>query len=805
MLLKKRIQRKKLEERLPIRGDFVLKSETKASRHINIISHYDDSTLIDASGKLIKIFRLSGLDIATKPDSTVDLYKLRRNSLWKSLSSDLGIHCWRIRKKTVDFPHGEFANSYAHSVNQRYKEQIEKTEMFHCEDYFAIYTKPPEGVIHKGLDFFRQFSEAGDKAAHDAYLKKRHEQLGHVMQKMLNALSDYGPEVLTTYKKHHISFSQPLEFISYLINFETHSIPLLIPDARPVLIRNRLFFNRRSGTIELRKANNDKRFAAVLSIKEYAPITYAGMLDIFDDLRIEYTITQSFRPYDRQLAKSKLRDQQKDFEQSRDESVSQTEQIDEAVDEVASGEVDYGAHHFSLVCYADAQDDLNRAVGEIIGRFSNIDVQCVREDIASECTFWAQLPGNLAYIARKADISTLNFASLVSLHNYSQGRLSGNHWGDAVTVFETKAGSPYYFNFHYKDVGNFLVYGSMGSGKTLLIGFLILQSMKFGGKRIIFDKDRGLEIMVSAMGGAYETITPGVATGMNPCQLEDTPENRKFLSYLFQKMLFAGTNTVSPSDSNVIEHAIGGMYHLPRENRQLCHIAPYFGKRDVDSIRSRFDEWHSGGKHAWLFDNAQDSLHLNTDIVGVDLGKILKDEACKTPTLMYIWHRFSQLLYGQRAIIFMDEAWRCLEDEYLSNEINDLSRTPRKKNWMFGMASQEAKDTEDSAANAAAVCKIFFPNRMAEASTYVDKLGLTHYEYEILKNLNSEEHYFLLNYGHGKESVVLRANLANLTREIAIISAREQSLKVFDTVRKEVGNDPQQWLPLFYERMEAKK
>ena len=789
------------KEILPLRSDFLLRREAKASRHINIASHYDNDTLMDDSGKLIKIIRLSGLDFSTKSDAMLDMYKLRRNSLWKSFNSEFGVHCWTNRRKTVNFPSGEFQNPYAAQVNKKYKAQIEKTEMFHCEHFLAIYTKPPEGILQKGLDFFRQFSEVGDKAARESYTKKRHEELSHMMQKVLKALADYEPEVLATYKKNQISFSSPLEFLSDLINLQRFSIPFITPNAKTALLKNRLFFNRRSGTIEARMPDGKKRFASVLTIKEYAPVTRAGMFDVLNQLRIEYTMTQSYRFYDRQVAKNKLRDQQKDMEQSRDESVSQTEQIDEAFDEAASGEVSFGAHHFTLVCYADTQDMLNKNIGEIIGEFSNLDINCVREDVASECAFWAQLPGNIAYVPRKADISSLNFASLASFHNYAQGKLTGNHWGNAVTVFETLSGSPYYFNFHFKDVGNFLVYGAMGSGKTLLIGFLILQSMKFGGKRIIFDKDRGLEIMVRAMGGVYETIAPGIKTGMSPCQLEDTPENRKFLSYLFQKMLFPKTEDMKASDSEVIEHAIGGMFHLPRKDRQLKSIAPFFGIRQKDSIRARFDEWHSAGKHAWLFDHEKDSLHLNTDVIGIDLGKILKDEDCKTPTLMYLWHRFSQLVLGQRAIIFMDEAWRCLEDDYLANEINDLSRTPRKKNWMFGLASQEASDAKDSPVNAAAVCKFFFPNPMAKYETYVDKLGLSQQEYEIIKTMDNDAHYFLLNYGRGKESVVLRANLAGLEEEIAVISAREQSLNVFDTVRHEVGEKEEQWLPLFYERM----
>jgi len=337
------------------------------------------------------------------------------------------------------------------------------------------------------------------------------------------------------YEKNGVKYSAPLEFLSQIINADRFPVPLAISDAAVLLPRKRLFFNRRAGTIEVRASDGSKKFAVVLSIKNYSPITYQGMFDEISSLKIEYTMTQSFRFYDRQTAKKMMRDQQKDMQQSKDESVSLTEQIDEVFDDIASGEVGYGIHHLTLTCYANTQDELNAHVGTLISRFTDLDIACVREDIGSECGFWAQLPGNFSYIARPADISTKNMAALMSLHNYAIGKMQGNHWGEAVTIFETLSGSPYYFNFHYKDVGNFLVYGAMGSGKTVLVGFLIAQSMKFGGKRIIFDKDRGLEILVRALRGVYEIIKPGVPTGFNPCQLEDTPENRKFLSLLFKK------------------------------------------------------------------------------------------------------------------------------------------------------------------------------------------------------------------------------------------------------------------------------
>jgi type IV secretion system protein VirB4 len=124
----------------------------------------------------------------------------------------------------------------------------------------------------------------------------------------------------------------------------------------------------------------------------------------------------------------------------------------------------------------------------------------VREDAALEPSFWAQFPGNTQFIPRKALISSANFAGPASFHSHPVGRASGNHWGPAVTLLETTAASPYYFNFHKGDLGNFLVIGPSGAGKTVVLNFLLAQSERFQPKVVFFDKDRGAEIFLRAMG-----------------------------------------------------------------------------------------------------------------------------------------------------------------------------------------------------------------------------------------------------------------------------------------------------------------
>ena len=174
---------------------------------------------------------------------------------------------------------------------------------------------------------------------------------------------------------------------------------------------------------------------------------------------------------------------------------------------------------------------------------------------------------------------------------------------------------------------------------------------------------------------------------------------------------------------------------------------------------------------------------------------------------MYLMFRFSQLLEGQRGLIFIDEGWLALGDDYFKNIINDLSRTPRKKNNIFGLATQAANDTASSAVSApineAAACKIFFPNPTAHYEVYVKEFGLTDHEYHLIKTLPDDKHYFLLNYGKGKESVVIRANLEGLEDEIAVISGREETVNLLDRIRAEVGNDPAVWLPVFHQRRKS--
>ena len=76
--------------------------------------------------------------------------------------------------------------------------------------------------------------------------------------------------------------------------------------------------------------------------------------------------------------------------------------------------------------------------------------------------------------------------------------------------------------------------------------------------------------------------------------------------------------------------------------------------------------------------------------------------------------------------------------------------------------------------------------------------------YELIKTLPDDQHYFVLQYGL-KEIAVVRINLKGLEKEIAVISGRENSVRLLDEIRAEQGDDPNKWLPVFYQKIQQRE
>ncbi|MFI4964111.1 MAG: VirB4 family type IV secretion/conjugal transfer ATPase, partial [Caulobacterales bacterium] len=474
-------------------------------------------------------------------------------------------------------------------------------------------------------------------------------------------------------------------------------------------------------------------------------------------------------------------------------------------DDVSAGRAAFGEHHLTVMVRAPSFAALNEAVAEAQASFTDMGVIAVREDVNLEPAFWAQFPGNFKDIARRALISTANFAGFASGHNFPVGQAAGNLWGPAVTVLETTSAGPYHFNFHKGDLGNFTLIGPSGSGKTVVLSFLLAQARKFDPRIVFFDKDRGAEIFLRAIGGRYDAIRPGQPTGFNPLQLADTPVNRDFLAEWTARLVARPGEALEPEDLARIKDAVDANYDQQPIYRRLRHFAELFrGDRrpDAADLAARLRPWWGDGERAWLFDNADDQLDLETRTLGFDMTQILDSPVLRTPAMMYLFHRVEQRLDGDPTLIVIDEGWKALDDDVFVARIKDWEKTIRKRNGVVGFATQSAQDALESRIASAiieqAATQIFMANPKAQARDYCDGFGLTEHEFNLVRSLPDTAHCFLIK--HGADSVVARLNLANEPDLLTVLSGRERTVRLLDSLREDLGENPADWLPSLLER-----
>lgn len=546
---------------------------------------------------------------------------------------------------------------------------------------------------------------------------------------------------------------------------------------------------------------SDRSYLGFVSIKDYPGQTSPGMFDELLRLPFELTISQSFGFVERQAALGRMNLTLRRMRSAEDEAVSLRGELSNAKDEVAAGRSGFGEHHMTIGVRGASPAEVDAGVAEVQAALADLGIIAVREEIALEPAFWAQFPGNFKYIARRGLVSTGNFAGLASGHNFALGQPHGNHWGDAVTLLETTAAGPYFFNFHQADLGNFTVIGPSGSGKTVALNFLLAQARKFDPRIIFFDKDRGGELFIRAIGGRYDVLRPGTPSGLNPLRLEDSVANRQFL--IDWLALLAGGGDVD--ELAQIKDAVDANYAQPPHHRRLRHIVELFrgGHRPhAGDLWSRLRPWWGDGERAWLFDNEADATDLSARSVGFDMTQILDDPAVRTPTMMYLFHRVEERLDGSPAIIVVDEGWKALDDEVFVRRIKDWEKTIRKRNGIVGFATQSAQDALESQIASAiieqAATQIFMANPKARAADYIEGFGLTAHEYELVRSLPDSAHCFLVKHGH--ESVVVRLDLSGERELLTILSGRERTVRLLDELRAERGDAPDAWYDALMER-----
>lgn len=818
--------------------DIRLTNFAHIERHIPFSSHIDPNIIINKNGDLVSTWEVRGISFETRSDDELDVKKNELDNFIRSFSNEnVAVYVNVLKRGTKIDIEGDFDNFwFAEENNNRYLSYLEQQRNKATFIYVSLVMKC-QNLQNKTDSFMTSiFSTITGKK--NINLNEKSNLIDLNLSKMRNlcyrfdkGLSEFGARKLGLYEKNECVYSELIEIYNFILSGFYR--PIIIEPTRlsNLMATSNYIFGEQ--TI-ISTVNDQSKYMKCVEIKTYSNQTNQGVFDFLLSFPFDICITQSFSILPSKSGVDLIKRKKRQFSSSNDGGVKQVKNLDDFINDLSSDDISIGEYHFNVFIRADNFDDIQSQSKEIVQALNN------RGFIAQESThslkpnFFAQLPSNFKYRTRIVQITSKNFSGTTGLHNFLTGKSRGNCFGDALTVFQTRNGQPYYFNVHEENpfvndlgknlAGNFMIIGGTGAGKTVLASWILEQSLKYASvssfkknvleefkkfKFIYFDKDRAVQMHIIALGGKYITLRRGFNTNLNPFALENTQENISFLvsfvkllcsmdggtiSVLQEKEIFRSVNQIMARDKNKRGYGISLLL-------QTLNIEHAEDKREK-SIHERLQKWSRHGNLGWVFDNEIDDLNLDEFCVfGIDGTEFLDDKEILDPLMSYILHKIRLLLNGQRVGIFFDEVQKYVECPTVDNIIDDLYRVIRKLQGFIGSATQDLTSIEHTKTYKVLLTqtetKIVMPEKMYKSEYFIDKLKFTEKEFLLLQSLRKSEHEFLVkktSVDTGKpESVVCRLDLSCLGENLRILSIGASERAVADRLMQET-NDPKVWI-----------
>lgn len=775
----------------------------------------NDKVILTKKGQYVATWEVEGISFQTRDNEDLDRFKQSLNTLLRALGYPLSVYTYNCRGfSSVDLH--ENLEGFAEEINQKYLSSFSDTEFMENRLFFSL-------VLNESLD---RLASTQQKISNieNGLLK-----FNDIVDKVDTGLRKFGASSLKNYEDDKgVIFSPQLSFFNYLLTNKWQKVRVLDSPIYKYLGNIDILFGK--DIAEIRQGDNIK-FARSIEIKDWVSKTNSGFLDALIGSKCEYVLTQSFSIESKKEAKKQIDKQINQLRSAEDDSVKQVVEMEQALDDLASGEVVFGQHHLTAVVFADSIEALKKSTNDMETVLEDIGFLTSFSHISFDEAYFSQLPSNFSFRPRLSLISSRNFAGLADFHNNPVGKSKNNCWGEAVTVLKTDNNAPFYFNFHQvkvgrndfgeKHLGHTLMLGKSGTGKTVTATFLLSQLLKYKTPEkkftgIYLDKDYGAEIAIKALGGHYNRLELGKPTNFNPFLMDATDGNIEFLNQLVSILATTNGEKLTTTEKEQINFAVKVVMSLEKENRKFGITRLLENIQDdvsnEDSLSKRLALWSQNGIYGWVLDNDSDTLDFNNyDLYGIDGTEVLPYDEIIKPLSFYLLYRIQKIADGRRLSVFIDEFWNWLRGKPFEQFAYDGLKTMRKKDTFLNLITQSPDEILKSPIARAIIEQIetfiFLPNSKADRSEYMKEFKCSEKEYNIIRSLEDDSRQFLVKKGNESEgdtrgnTVLCKLDLSGLGRgNLKVLSSSTDNVKILNEITNKVGDNPADWIPIFKEK-----
>ena len=430
--------------------------------------------------------------------------------------------------------------------------------------------------------------------------------------------------------------------------------------------------------------------------------------------------------------------------------------------------------HFNVLAWSTDKEELKDIKNKVSSALAQMDAAAKQETVGAPQIFWAGMPGNAADFPMNDTFDTFTEQAVCFLNMETGYRSSlspvGIRLGDRLT------GKPVHVDISDEPVKmgictnrNKFILGPSGSGKSFFTNHMVRSYYEQGTHIVLVDVGHSYKGLCDMVNGYYFTYDEKNPIRFNPFYISEgdtlDTEKKESIKTLLLALWKKDDETFNRSEYVALSNALQLYYEKLELNSNLfpCFDSFYeFLKDDFvkilegDNVKEKdFDvnnflyvlrPYYNGGEFDYLL-NATENLELLKErFIVFELDNI-KDHPILFPVvtiiIMEVFISKMRKLKGIRKMILIEEAWKAIAKEGMSEYIKYLFKTVRK---FFGEAivvTQEVEDIISSPVVKQAIinnsdCKI-----LLDQSKYQNKfdqiqelLGLTEKEKALVLSVN---------------------------------------------------------------------
>ncbi len=734
--------------------------------HLPWVALIGPGLVLNKDGSFQKTLAFRGPDLASSTDASLVATRAQLNNALRRLGSRWCLHIEALRASSQEYPTSAFPDPVSDLIDDERRAAFEAQERHFESRYYLTFTfLPPEEAVSTAESLLLENAPSGRGAA--GMYRAALNDFQSTVRQIADILAAIMPEV------HELSDDETLTYLHGCVSTKRHYVRA--PDT-PAYLDAFLTDDDFQGGLFPRLGG---KYVRTISVRAYPTTSSPGLLDRLNELGVSYRWVCRFLPLDKEDARTVVTAVRKRWFAKRKgilallkeaitrepsqledpDATAKTTDADAAL-AILGGDWASIGYFTPTVTLMDADPDrLADRVREVESAINRVGFVCKVEDVNAVEAWVGSLPGQAYADLRRPLVSTLNLCDMMPMsaiwpgptrnaHLTAECVKRGHPGAQPPLLFARTAGTtPFRFDLHQGDVGHTMIVGPTGSGKSVLLGAIAVQWLRYPEAQVFyFDKGASSRAATLLTGGRFHFLGGDHSElAFQPLAEIDTPEDRAWAQEWVQDIVAAEGVEITPQ---VKEEIWGGLRNLaagPREQRTLTLLAATIQDRNV---KAALQPYTLNGPHGHLLD-AQHNMLSNATWQTFEMAELMSNKAALAPVLTYIFRTLEKRFDGRPTLLVLDEAWLFLDQGSFAAKIREWLKTLRKFNVAVVFATQSLADIAGSSIAPALIescpSRIFLPNPDAntpQIAEFYSAFGLNAQQIRIIASATPKREYY---------------------------------------------------------------